>query len=209
MTFFVLRHGQTDWNLNARLQGSTDIALNDTGRTQAQKAATFFADQTIERIFCSPLSRARETASIVARHLGLEAVLDARLTERNFGQFEGMTIDEVTQHRREMRAHMNPDADLDGRHYPHDAEPLAAVIVRIKACLDEHLSTKARCLFVSHGIPFRAITKLYLGQMHTSPNACPVRMEPVGEQWQMTGLDRDNLPIHASVFDGPTTMGQI
>lgn len=209
MTFFVLRHGQTDWNLNARLQGSTDIALNDTGRQQAHKAATIFADQSIKRIYCSPLSRAHETAEIVAKHLGLKPMIDTRLIERSFGKFEGMTLDEVKLHRHEMRAHMNPSPDLDGKHYPHDAEPLKDVIARIKACLDDHLASDGHCLFVSHGIPFRAITKLYLGEMHSSPNACPVRMEPAGEVWQMIGLDPENLPIHASVFDGPTTMGQI
>lgn len=209
MTFFVLRHGQTDWNLQARLQGSTDIALNDTGRQQAKKAATVFEAHSISHIYCSPLSRAHETATIVAGHLGLEVVIDKRLTERNFGAFEGLTIDDVAQHRRDMGPHMNPEADLDRKHYPKDAETLRSVVYRVQDCLDELILPEKRCLFVTHGIPFRAISRIYLGEMHSSPNACPVQYIEANQTWQMIGLDPENLPVHASVFDGPTTMGQI
>ena len=87
--FFVLRHGQTDWNVEARLQGSTDIPLNDTGRAQARAAAAFFKDRGLTRIVTSPLIRAHETARLVGEQLGLEPVIDARLIERNFGLFEG------------------------------------------------------------------------------------------------------------------------
>lgn len=104
--FYILRHGQTDWNLNRRLQGSTDIPLNATGREQARKAATLLETSGLTRIIASPLSRALETAQIVGAHLGIEPLIDPRLIERNFGLFEGMTIDEVEQHRTEMRAFM-------------------------------------------------------------------------------------------------------
>jgi broad specificity phosphatase PhoE len=207
--FFVLRHGQTDWNVALRLQGSTDIPLNETGRAQARKAADIFAEQTITRIIASPLSRALETAQIVGAKLGLEPTTDMRLIERHFGLFEGLTVDEVKAHRREMGAHMRLDADLDGKHYPHNAETLGAVIDRVKACVEEHISSDDACLFVCHGIPFRAITRIFLGEMHSSPNACPVRFERETDQWAMIALDPENLPIHASAFDGPTTMGRL
>lgn len=205
--FFVLRHGQTDWNLNARLQGSTDIPLNDTGRGQARRAAEILRDQGLDRIVASPLSRALETAQIVGQALGLEPVTDVRLIERNFGLFEGMTIDEVRLHRKEMRAFMNPKADLDGKHYPDNAEPLADVIDRVFACVNDH-RLGARTLFVCHGIPFRAISRKFLDEMYASPNAAPVRFEKTADSWRMVALDPDNAPFPQS--ENPqTTMGPI
>lgn len=207
--FFVLRHGQTDWNAQLRLQGSTDIPLNETGREQARTAAQFLAAQGITRIVASPLSRAYETAEIVAQSLGLPVQTDPRLIERNFGLFEGMTIDEVETHRRDMREHMNPERDIDGKHYPHSAERLSAVIDRVNAAVEDHRGHTPAPLFVCHGIPFRAIARVYLGEMYSSPNACPVRYDRNGESWALTGLDPDNTPLHGAFFRGPTTMGRI
>ena len=205
--FFVLRHGQTDWNLEARLQGSTDIPLNDTGRKQARRAGEVLMAQGIDRIIVSPLSRAMETARLVGETLKLDPVVDPRLTERNFGQFEGMTIDEVHTHREEMREHMNPEADIDGKHYPWNAERLPDVIDRVFNCVEEHRKT-GTCLFVCHGIPFRAISRKYIDEMWSSPNAAPVRFDEIGGHWRMTALDPGNAPI-PQVFNAQTTMGRI
>ena len=208
MTFYVLRHGQTDWNVQMRLQGSTDIPLNETGRAQAHVAAKILAREGITHIIASPLSRALETARIVGAAAGIEPVIDDRLIERNFGQFEGMTIDEVHQHREDMREHMNPQADVDGKHYPWDAEPLPDVIDRVYACVNEHKTAGSKCLFVFHGIPFRAVTRKFLNDMYSSPNACPVRFEADGDKWRMIALDPDNAPIQ-QIYNAQTTMGRI
>lgn len=205
--FFVLRHGQTDWNVQLRLQGSTDIPLNETGRAQARVAASILAGKGITKIVASPLSRALETAQIVGQRLCLEPVIDARLIERNFGLFEGMTIDEVHEHRKDMHAHMNPVADIDGKHYPDNAEPLGDVIDRVYACVNDHRVTGA-CLFVCHGIPFRAISRKFLNEMYSSPNAAPVRFDATGDGWRMTALDPDNAPI-AQIHNAQTTMGRL
>ncbi|MDT0157113.1 histidine phosphatase family protein [Microbacterium sp. ARD32] len=94
MTLLTLvRHGQTDWNLARRIQGTTDIPLNDTGRADARDAAGRLAGSTHHRIYASPLARARETAEIIAAELGLaapELVDDVR--EREFGEGEGMLV---------------------------------------------------------------------------------------------------------------------
>lgn len=207
MTFYVLRHGQTDWNVQMRLQGSTDIPLNETGRAQAHVAAKILADEGITKIIASPLSRALETAQIVGAASGIEPVIDGRLIERNFGLFEGMTIDEVHQHREDMREHMNPQADVDGKHYPWDAEPLPEVIDRVYACVNDYRET-GKCLFVFHGIPFRAVTRKFLNDMYSSPNAAPVRFEADGDKWRMVALDPDNAPIQ-QIYNAQTTMGRI
>ena len=205
--FFVLRHGQTDWNLEARLQGSTDIPLNDTGREQARHAGHILKGHGLTKIVASPLSRALETARIVGEAIGLQPEIDARLIERNFGLFEGMTIDEVHQHRKEMRAFMNPEADLDGKHYPDNAEPLIAVLDRVEACVNAH-RVGQRALFVCHGIPFRALSRRFLNEMYSSPNAAPVRFEQADGKWRMVALDPDNAPI-PQVYNVQTTMGAI
>ncbi|MGN6365839.1 histidine phosphatase family protein [Asticcacaulis taihuensis] len=207
MSFYVLRHGQTDWNVQMRLQGSTDIPLNETGRAQAHVAAKILAGEGITKIIASPLSRALETARIVGAAAGIEPVIDGRLIERNFGLFEGMTIDEVHQHREDMREHMNPQADVDGKHYPWDAEPLPEVIDRVYACINDYRET-GKCLFVFHGIPFRAVTRKFLNDMYSSPNAAPVRFEDTDGKWRMVPLDPDNAPIQ-QIYNAQTTMGRI
>jgi probable phosphoglycerate mutase len=95
---YLVRHGETDWNLNRRIQGSTDIPLNDTGRAQAVRAGRLLARRSWDGIFASPLSRAMETASIIAGELGLAAPGPIpALVERNYGLAEGMTDREVSR----------------------------------------------------------------------------------------------------------------
>ena len=86
----LLRHGQTDWNIDLRLQGSTDIPLNDTGRTQARLAAASLNREDWDVIIASPLSRAKDTADIVALELGMNVVVVPELIERSFGVAEGL-----------------------------------------------------------------------------------------------------------------------
>ena len=95
---YLVRHGETDWNRAHRIQGSTDIPLNDTGRSQAARAGRLLARRSWDGIFASPLSRAMETASIIAGELGLAApgAIPA-LVERNYGLAEGMTDREVSR----------------------------------------------------------------------------------------------------------------
>jgi broad specificity phosphatase PhoE len=86
----LLRHGQTDWNIDLRLQGSTDIPLNDTGRAQALQAAGVLNRKDWDVIIASPLSRAKDTADIVAKELGMNIVIVPELIERSFGVAEGL-----------------------------------------------------------------------------------------------------------------------
>ena len=92
MKLYITRHGQTDWNLNERIQGKIDIELNDTGRLQAQKIADLLKDQVIDQIFSSPLKRATETAEIINQPHQLPIQCDERLAERGFGDYEGTPI---------------------------------------------------------------------------------------------------------------------
>ena len=90
-TFALVRHGQTDWNAQRRLQGSTDIPLNDVGRGQARDAVGLLSGYEWDAIVSSPLSRAAETADTIAAGLGLGVVRRVpELTERSFGPAEGL-----------------------------------------------------------------------------------------------------------------------
>ncbi|SEC26334.1 probable phosphoglycerate mutase [Paramicrobacterium humi] len=90
-----VRHGQTDWNLDRRIQGLTDIPLNDVGRAQALRSAGRLAAWRWDAIVSSPLVRALETAQIIATRLGLDDPRPVQgLEERAHGEMEGMTFEE-------------------------------------------------------------------------------------------------------------------
>jgi uncharacterized phosphatase len=93
---YLVRHGETDWNLARRIQGSTDIPLNDTGRAQAERAGALLARRNWDGIASSPLSRAYETAQIIGTAVGISEVevLDD-LVERAYGAAEGLMDREV------------------------------------------------------------------------------------------------------------------
>ncbi len=96
-TLILLRHGQTDWNVEFRMQGHTDISLNAVGRFQAAAAAPSVAALGAEVIIASDLSRARDTAQQVADISGLPVQVDARLRETNLGRWEGLTRDDLQE----------------------------------------------------------------------------------------------------------------
>ncbi len=94
-TLLLVRHGETDWNAEGRLQGHTDRPLNDHGRRQAKELADRLAgEEAVDAIYASDLSRATETAEIVGERLGLPVVVDPDLREKHWGNWEGLTGDE-------------------------------------------------------------------------------------------------------------------
>jgi probable phosphoglycerate mutase len=105
---YLVRHGETDWNRAGRIQGRTDIPLNDLGRSQAAAAAELLTRRPVDVVYSSDLSRAAETGDIIAGRLGLETQgRRAELAERNYGQAEGLTDVEV--------AARFPDGQVPGR----------------------------------------------------------------------------------------------
>ena len=93
----AIRHGETDWNVEGRIQGQLDIPLNATGRWQAHRLALAVADEGIDAVYSSDLLRAYETAQSVARGCGRPIVTHAGLRERGFGEFEGLSYVEINQ----------------------------------------------------------------------------------------------------------------
>lgn len=90
--FGLLRHGQTDWNINFLLQGVTDIPMNETGIEQIKLAAKAIRAEEWDLVLTSPLSRARQTAEIIASHVGFPEIVEQELLiERSFGEAEGLS----------------------------------------------------------------------------------------------------------------------
>ena len=145
-TLGLLRHGQTDWNIDLRLQGTTDIAMNEVGINQIQTAALHL-DQGWDVVLSSPLGRARQSAEIVANQLGIEAVeIEPLLLERAFGIGEGLTYAEWG----EKFARLD---DIPG------AETKASVEQRARELLDlvSQRYAGVRVLAVSHGALIRFV----------------------------------------------------
>lgn len=113
MRVYLVRHGETDWNIEKRCQGFSDTPLNATGRRQAESIAKSLSSLRIQAVYSSSLSRARETAEAVARHHGLAVQTDHAFRELNQGEFEGLRLKElVEQHGRFLKRWMEDPADL-------------------------------------------------------------------------------------------------
>ena len=128
----LIRHGETDWNAQLRIQGSRDMPLNDNGLVQAEALGRALSGQHFDAVFSSDLQRARQTAQplVAARSLPLQ--LDSRLRERNFGCCEGMTIDEIEAQSPQLAAALaarNPDFA------PPEGESLQQFSGRVEACI--------------------------------------------------------------------------
>lgn len=110
----VWRHGNTDWNAGSRVQGQTDVPLNELGRQQAVDAAELLVRLRPEALVSSDLSRAADTAAALAALTGLSVTYDERLRERYFGAWQGLTMSEVQRTRPEEHAAWTAGADVIG-----------------------------------------------------------------------------------------------
>lgn len=180
-SFYFIRHGQTDWNLERRMQGHTDIPLNQTGIDQAHRAAELFDKVQIDVIVSSPLSRAYKTAEIIAARKNLEIISEPLLRERHFGKFEGRTIFEVFDeynlpHTSSMSAILPPCAEQ----WP---ETKTRSINVVADYLHKH---EGNVLFVSHGAVFRAIYESLAEVRLEAENAKPYYFEyDNNKQWKL------------------------
>ena len=157
-TFALVRHGQTDWNAERRLQGSTDIPLNDVGRGQARAAVGILAPYEWDAIVSSPLSRAAETADLIAEGLGLTVARRVQeLTERSFGPAEGM------QAGPELEALRVPGG-FKGAESEEEAADRG--IAALEALAEEFRGR--RLLVVTHGTLLRVTLSRAIGQTLTS-----------------------------------------
>jgi broad specificity phosphatase PhoE len=157
----LVRHGETDWNHELRWQGHSDVPLNERGREQARELADKLSGIRFSAVYASDLSRAAETARIVADRLSLPVQTDAALREIDVGSWEGFTLAEIKA--------QSPDAvnrwDEQGEHGWESGESHTAMMARVR---DAIRSIAARhegeeVLVVSHGGPIRALKALAAG----------------------------------------------
>jgi broad specificity phosphatase PhoE len=149
-TILLVRHGETDWNAGRRLQGHTDRPLNDIGREQAGALARELADEHLDAVYSSDLSRAHETARAVADAHGLEVHALPELRERHFGTWEGLTDEEIERRFPEAGERVLGDGET--------REDMARrVFDALQRIADEHPG--GRVLVVSHGGPLRAVLR--------------------------------------------------
>jgi broad specificity phosphatase PhoE len=152
-TLLLVRHGETDWNREGRWQGHSDTHLNETGREQARRIAAEL--DGVDVIYSSDLARAHETAEIIAGDLGLPVRVDARLRERSFGAWEGLTAEQIEAGFREehLRWLAREGAGAD------DAEPFEAFGARVRSFLADVLDAHPdqTVLLVAHGGSIRVI----------------------------------------------------
>ena len=138
-TLYFLRHGQTDWNVEMRIQGQHDIPINETGRQQAREngrsLARLLDDPARFRYIASPLGRTRETMNIVRQELGLPShgyETDDRLKEIYFGLWQTYTMDEL----KETQAELVAAREADKFNFtPPMGESYAQVLARIRSWL--------------------------------------------------------------------------
>ncbi|MDQ7877912.1 histidine phosphatase family protein [Microbacterium sp. QXD-8] len=170
----LIRHGETDWNRDRRIQGATDIPLNDTGRAQARATAAVLRgrlDATVPaRIVSSDLARARETAEIIAAELGLAAPRTYRgLRERSYGEAEGIDVEEFRARWGDWHSAEVPGAEP----WPELRKRGIAALGR--AVRDHRRTTApaaANLIVVSHGALIRELIR------HATAGELP----PVGER---------------------------
>ncbi|WP_374947025.1 histidine phosphatase family protein [Agreia sp.] len=184
MRIELIRHGQTDWNRDDRLQGSSDIPLNATGRAQAVETAAVLADQGLSAIVSSPLMRARDTARIIAEILDIElgASYDD-LIERDYASFEGTVAS-------------GPMPDEPDAEYP-DVERRESVTERGMRAIAEIKDTRlpidgpdATIAAVCHGTIIRFVLSEILGEeIPHIHNAAINSIEWVGDSWRVLSVN--------------------
>jgi probable phosphoglycerate mutase len=168
----AIRHGETAWNVDTRLQGHLDIPLNDTGRWQAQRTASALVEEGISAVYSSDLLRALQTAEALGDALSLPVVTDTRLRERAFGVFEAHTFAEIeARWPADARRWMQREPDFT----PQGGESLREAYLR---CIDAvHALAAAHAgqtiALVSHGgvmdCLYRAATRLDLQARRSWP----------------------------------------
>ena len=153
MIYFV-RHGETDYNKEARLQGHRNIPLNKTGLNQAKQAQENSKDLQIDEIYSSPLSRAKKTAEIINKHHKVKITYDDRLKEIYMGKLQGACIKDLSEEEKQL-SHSNPET--------FGGESIQEFCARVESFFKEIENTNKNILIVSHGGVYRAIYRYIKG----------------------------------------------
>jgi 2,3-bisphosphoglycerate-dependent phosphoglycerate mutase len=165
----AVRHGETTWNLDARIQGQTDIDLNDTGRWQARRVGQALAQEPISAVYSSDLMRAHETARSIGEAVRIAVIPHRGLRERCFGSFEGKTFDEI--HRQWPEQAQNWRKRLPEWQPPNGGESLLQLRERVVRTVEALAARHAgeQIVVVAHGGVLDALYRIATGQAVNSP----------------------------------------
>ena len=165
----AIRHGETAWNVDTRIQGQLDIGLNEIGLRQAQRVGHALHEESITAVYSSDLSRAADTARAIAQRLTSAKVsLETGLRERHFGHLQGQTWAQI-------EAEWPDDAKLwrgrDPHWAPQDGESLTALRERIAACVNDLAKRHVdeQIVLVAHGGVMDVLYRLATGQATQAP----------------------------------------
>ncbi len=165
----AVRHGETAWNVDTRIQGQLDIGLNDRGRWQARRVGLALAGEPIAAVYSSDLQRAWHTAAAIAEPAGLPVQPEADLRERRFGRFEGRTFQEIEaqwpHHAQDWRRRVPDWAPPDG------GETLLALRTRVGEAVHRIAARHVGELvvLVAHGGVLDALYRLATRQSVDAP----------------------------------------
>lgn len=183
--FWLVRHGQTDWNTELRIQGSIDKPLNARGIEQAKELAGSLVGTTFAALYSSPAKRAIMTASIIAQALGQTVRQDERLWEIDLGEWEGLTWQQVQEFHPEMFLKRRADPVHIA---PAGAETYGDLAKRMVRAANDIASAHAgkRVLIVSHGMSVATLVCTMKGiSLVDAYHYVPENAAPVVIQWEV------------------------
>ncbi len=170
----LVRHGETDWNVERRLQGHEDIPLNITGLAQARATAYALKNEKFAAFYCSDLQRAYQTANAIAYPHESSVHPDAALRERHYGVFQGLTYDEVEKKYPDLyRQFRSRDADFA---LPGGGESLSSLIARLGATFSAlaRRHSGEQILVVTHGGVLDVVYRLATGMDFSRKRDFPI-----------------------------------
>ena len=169
----IVRHGETAWNAERRIQGQLDLALNAAGLAQAEAVACALADENFATVISSDLLRARQTAVSFALTAGLPVTLHTGLRERHYGVFQGHTYEEARlRYPEDYRVFSSRDADFDFG----SGESLMAFAGRVRACMEEIAAAGMgkTILVITHGGVLDIVYRMATGMPLVAPRDFPI-----------------------------------
>lgn len=191
---FLIRHGETQWNVEGRFQGRLDSPLTERGRHQALRIGDRLRDLLGARrvtINVSPLGRARETAALLTARLpsAAEPVLDDRLSEVTLGSWDGLTMIDIDAM---WPGRLDGSGPFDWYFRAPDGEPFEAVRARAEAWLADVPDTAEAIVAISHGLTGRVIRGVFAGIDRQAMLELPVRQDAL---WHLHGDGITEIPL--------------
>ena len=187
--FIVIRHGETDWNRQARFQGQIDVPLNDTGLQQAQRLAAALAGERFDLLLSSDLQRARQTAQPLERAAARQALTHAAWREQHFGVLEGLDVPTIrSRHPQLWTQWLRHDADYALPEGESVRQFHARVIAKLRALADAH--PHKTLLLVTHGGVLDMLWRTAHGFSLSGPRECAIPNTGINRlRWRGGTLD--------------------